>query len=465
MAKFQVPTIGGLRKVIKPASATAAGTTIAGIGSGTVTLAQLAALITNQQTTQTNNGGGNIGGGSGGSITLGPGLAGGGPLVGNVNVRLTTPLALISEEGPPGDDGMPGAPGLQGPAGAPGARGLMGIPGASWFDDYPVADDLLAVCPAPIGPLGMFSNGISVGTPLGDGANITAPSGNTSLKITGSPASVAHPVAGNIRIATNPSLTGAGGTLTLAAGAAAGGSFAGGTFLITAGAGSGSGLGGYLIQSGGAGGSTGVGGGFSLAGGPGGLTAGDGGEVDITGGSSNAVGDGGPITFSGGSTPSGMGGSINLFPGTGTFVAGNSNDGITLIVNAQDTGGITIDQNANLIFGFQNGNPAGAGTYGALVDQGYYYVTATGTITVPAYSGSLVVNAGSQLSLIIKFPSSPVDGQLFEISFMSAVTATLTLEDSGGTAANVLGAPATVLANSGYSWRYILALTKWVRRF
>ena len=119
--KFQVPVIGGVRKTIFPPTVTGAGTTIAELGAGTVTLAQLAALL-------------GVGSASGpsasvASLLLGPGLSGGGPLTGAVSLRLTAPIpALMAEDGADGDMGPPGPRGPIGPA------GLQGVPGM-WGDD------------------------------------------------------------------------------------------------------------------------------------------------------------------------------------------------------------------------------------------------------------------------------------------------------------------------------------------
>jgi hypothetical protein len=127
MKKVQIPVMGGMRKVIQPGASVAAGTTITEFGSGTVGLAQLAALITQIQAQQAATGGGNIGDGTEAFLSVGPGLAGGGPMLGNVNLRLTIPPALIVEDGPPGEDGAPGLIGLPGVAGAPGAAGAPGM--------------------------------------------------------------------------------------------------------------------------------------------------------------------------------------------------------------------------------------------------------------------------------------------------------------------------------------------------
>lgn len=139
MAKFQVPSVGGIRKVIK-INSTGSGTLIAEFGAGTITLAQLKAAL--GLAAAPNTGGGNIGTGTNAAIALGPGLTGGGPLVGAVSVRLTAPMALLQDDGPQGEDGPPGIPGRQGlpgPIGPPGwgmdgdsgDDGAPGMPGAA----------------------------------------------------------------------------------------------------------------------------------------------------------------------------------------------------------------------------------------------------------------------------------------------------------------------------------------------
>jgi hypothetical protein len=124
LKKFQLPVIGGMRKVLQQQTV-AAGTTIAEIGSGTISLAQLAALIGNIN--NPNTGGGNIGDGSEAFLKVGPGLAGGGLLLGTVGLRLTTPQALIAE------DGIEGDPGLQGIQGLPGVAGAKGVAGTTMY--------------------------------------------------------------------------------------------------------------------------------------------------------------------------------------------------------------------------------------------------------------------------------------------------------------------------------------------
>jgi hypothetical protein len=125
MTKFQVPTIGGIRKVIKQDAATSPGTTIAEVGSGTISLSQLAQYITQIQTAQQNN---TQGAGDDIYIVVGPGLAGGGS-VGVVPIRLTAPIPYFGGED--GADGADGPPGAAGPKGATGNAGATGSAGAT----------------------------------------------------------------------------------------------------------------------------------------------------------------------------------------------------------------------------------------------------------------------------------------------------------------------------------------------
>ena len=121
MSKFQIPTIGGIRKVIHGPS-TGVGTTIAEVGSGTITLEQLAAAISN---ILQNAGTIQTGQQNAGVLVPGPGLSGGGVLVGNVPIRLTAPIPWF-DAGDGGADGDPGPPGVAGAKGATGAGGPVG---------------------------------------------------------------------------------------------------------------------------------------------------------------------------------------------------------------------------------------------------------------------------------------------------------------------------------------------------
>lgn len=132
--KRQVPVIGGVRKVIKDGGNPASpGTTIAELGSDTVSLATLAALITQLQSQQVNTGGGNIGDGTEATLVVGPGLSGGGPMLGAVPLRLTAPIpAFIWDDGG-GGDGDPGPPGMPGIRGVNGVTGGIGPAGPAIF--------------------------------------------------------------------------------------------------------------------------------------------------------------------------------------------------------------------------------------------------------------------------------------------------------------------------------------------
>lgn len=146
--KVQIGVIGGMRKKITLSSDTP-GTTISEIGDGTVTLAQLRQLlgIVTIPNTQIPSGGG---GGSQATIVVGPGLSGGGPVIGNVPINLTIPIGahmLLGDGG--GGDGDPGPPGPAGAAGVAGSIGPVGPPGK----DGEPGEDATPI-PGPIGPTG-----------------------------------------------------------------------------------------------------------------------------------------------------------------------------------------------------------------------------------------------------------------------------------------------------------------------
>lgn len=160
MKKVQLPVLGGFRKVIFTGQNTAVGTTIAEVGSGTISLTQLAAAINNilqgSSTVTT-------GSSSAGNLVVGPGLAGGGTLVGNVPLRLTAPIPWFEaeqgddgERGPPGPAGAVGATGPQGPQGPAGSGtgGSGGLGTLMMFipDDHSF-DDVMPI-PGPAGPTG-----------------------------------------------------------------------------------------------------------------------------------------------------------------------------------------------------------------------------------------------------------------------------------------------------------------------
>lgn len=94
--KVQVPVVGGIRKVIQVGGGnTAVGTTIQEFGSAVVSLAQLkVALGIVTPAAGSGNGAGAVA-----SLTPGPGLVGGGPVIGNVPLRLLqlTPPVVWNE--------------------------------------------------------------------------------------------------------------------------------------------------------------------------------------------------------------------------------------------------------------------------------------------------------------------------------------------------------------------------------
>lgn len=155
--KIQIPVIGGLRKSVIIPTDVPAGTTIAEIGSKSITLAQLAVLL-NRVTSTT---GGNTAPPPTAALVLGPGLSGGGVLVGAVPLRISAPIPAMLDEGAQGEDGMQGPPGRDGAAGKPGAAVYMvgddgvdgepGPPGAAG----PAGAAGAAGLPGAAGPPGM----------------------------------------------------------------------------------------------------------------------------------------------------------------------------------------------------------------------------------------------------------------------------------------------------------------------
>jgi hypothetical protein len=119
MPKMQLPSVGGIRKVLKTNDNSSALTTIS------QALAALQQAVFALQ--HPNTGNGTIGNGSEASLVLGPGLTGGGVLLGAVSVRLTAPIpALLAEDGADGDPGPPGKTGAAGANGSTGAQGPIG---------------------------------------------------------------------------------------------------------------------------------------------------------------------------------------------------------------------------------------------------------------------------------------------------------------------------------------------------
>lgn len=163
--KVQVPVLGGLRKVIVPGGDTVPGTTIAEYGSGTITLAQLKAAL--GITTPPPN---TISGTTApASLIPGPGLAGGGVLVGPVQLNLVAPIPwmLGDDGGGGGGDGDPGPPGQDGKTGAQGPVGpaVFFLP-----DDTELPLDAIPGNAGPVGSTGAAG-------PVGPAAYLSADDG------------------------------------------------------------------------------------------------------------------------------------------------------------------------------------------------------------------------------------------------------------------------------------------------
>lgn len=117
---------------------------------------------------------------------------------------------------------------------------------------------------------------------------------------------------------------------------------------------------------------------------------------------------------------------------------------------------------------FTNGNAAvfNGGANARIIDAANYNTpnvqapTTGGTITLTNGWGFqlLVVNpAGTLAALTLALPSTPIDGEILQITFTQAITA---LTVSGGT---LLGMPASVAAGFGSTWKYNATAGKWVQ--
>lgn len=150
--KFQVPVVGGVRKVINLKTIVDQITNIQQQLSNvvnavntinTVQTAQAASPATNTAT-----------------LVPGPGLSGGGPITGPVSIRLNAPIPFIGgeegEDGEPGPPGSAGPPGATGPAGAAGSAGPTGGVGPAGPALFFLAED---------GPEGDFGPPGSAGPP------------------------------------------------------------------------------------------------------------------------------------------------------------------------------------------------------------------------------------------------------------------------------------------------------------
>lgn len=120
--KIQLPAIGGIRKVIVPGSTGLSGTLIAEFGAQTITLAQLQAALGITPTGSNTSGSGD----STPFLVPGPGLSGGGPLIGNVPINLIAPVPsfIMADDPPDAEIPIPGRS-ITGPTGPAGPSGPM----------------------------------------------------------------------------------------------------------------------------------------------------------------------------------------------------------------------------------------------------------------------------------------------------------------------------------------------------
>lgn len=167
--KIQLPAIGGIRKVVKigGADVNSTATTIAEFANQIVTIAQLKAALGIVTVPNTQGGGS----GSPASIVLGPGLSGGGVLVGVVPINLTAPIPWFDGEGGGGGggDGDPGPPGQIGPQGPQGPTGSsggpQGPPGPAIYMSADDGEDGMNAIPGSPGPGGAAGNNGAQGPP------------------------------------------------------------------------------------------------------------------------------------------------------------------------------------------------------------------------------------------------------------------------------------------------------------
>jgi hypothetical protein len=124
--KIQVPAVGGIRKVIQPAAASSA-TTIAGLEGQTLSVAQLKALLGNVQASGPSTP--SAAAAATASLVVGPGLIGGGPIVGAVPLRLVqlTPPVVWNDTLLPDDWIIVGGSGGGGSSGSSTLAGLSDV--------------------------------------------------------------------------------------------------------------------------------------------------------------------------------------------------------------------------------------------------------------------------------------------------------------------------------------------------
>lgn len=278
---------------------------------------------------------------------------------------------------------------------------------------------------------------------------------------------------GTVNIASANGTSGGSGAVNITTGNAAGSAGNAGALNFATGNGYLAGQGGTYQVALGNGGATGPGGSFVLTAGNGGGTSGGGGNINFTAGSSGTSGTGGGITFSAGSGSgsTNTGGGFYVYLATGGTSTTNAYDGEFVVTPGQLAGAFVVDANANALVGnyASPGNPAGIGGNGALAIQSHFNVapstTATTSTTIPAYTGVLLIDGtgATTYANTFKLPANPVDGEILDVVAVTAISGTITWQDAGGTAGNVLGGPTTLAANAYCGFMYITSLSKWLR--
>jgi hypothetical protein len=137
---------------------------------------------------------------------------------------------------------------------------------------------------------------------------------------------------------------------------------------------------------------------------------------------------------------------------------------------ASNKNAITIDQYGNCILSSGNPSAGYVGGYGAWCDQSYIEVTSGTNVTVPNYTTTVLLNPSGTVSAFnVTMPANPMDGQIVEISSTQTITTlTVTANVAQSIQNSASGGNCTISSfgvSVGASWRYILGLTQWVRRF
>jgi hypothetical protein len=98
---------------------------------------------------------------------------------------------------------------------------------------------------------------------------------------------------------------------------------------------------------------------------------------------------------------------------------------------------------------------------GAIADASTQRRTSTGNFTIANNIGHQIVDAGTQTTLTVTMPSSPINGQVITIAFVGAITTLSVVANSGQT---LDGTPTSAALNAFASWIYLTATATWYRR-